>query len=218
MVKRWPWPKRSPPELSPAAGYRRWASSYGREPNAFQQLEAAALERLLPDVAGCRVLDLGCGKGRVCRLVLEHGARQAVAADLIPTMLTGADAFSGPKVVAPAAGPLPFRATAFDLVACALVLGHVEDLDRALAEMAAILRPGGHLLISGFHPYATLSGLKRTFVDPEGGGTYAIAQHLHLFSDYVRCFGREGLTVEALEEPLWQGSPVVFVVRARKLG
>ncbi len=225
MRKWWPWPRRlltfaplrgDPPEISPAEGYRRWAPDYGVEPNAFQQLEAQALERLLPEVSGRRVLDLGGGKGRVCRRVLELGARQAVAADLTPAMLTGEDAFQGPGLVANAAGPLPFRNGSFDLVVCALVLGHVEDLDRALAASAAALAPGGRLLISDFHPYATLRGWQRTFVDPESGETRAITQHLHSFSDYLRVLGREGLTVEALEEPMWQGSPVVFVLRARK--
>lgn len=201
-------------ELSAAEGYRRWAADYGRQPNALQQLEAEALERLLPDVAGRQVLDLGCGKGRVCRLVTERGASRAIAADLTPAMLTGP--FPGPRLVASASGPLPFRPASFDVVVCALVLGHVEDLDRALTAMAALLRPGGHLLLSDFHPYATLRGWQRTFVDRQGGETFAVAQHLHLFSDYVRILGRQGLTVEALEEPRWQGSPVVFVLRAQK--
>lgn len=220
MAKWWPWPRRSTagerPELSPVEGYRRWAADYGREPNAFQQLEAAALERLLPDVGGLRVLDLGCGRGRLSRQVLERGAEGAVAADLTLAMLTGAGAYSGPRLVAPAGGPLPFRRGAFDLVVFGLVLGHVEDLDRAMASMAAVLAPGGHLLISDFHPYATLRGWQRTFVDPERGDTRAIVQHLHMLSDYVRALRREGLAIEALEEPLWQGSPVAFVLRARK--
>ncbi len=198
-------------------GYRRWASDYGREPNALQQLEAAALERLMPDVEGLRVLDLGGGKGRVCRQVLELGARRAVAADLTLAMLTGDDSFQGPKLVAPAAGPLPFPVGAFDLVVCALVLGHVESLEDALVSAAGALAPGGHLLISDFHPYATLRGWQRTFTDPGGGKTRAITQHLHLFSDYLHILRREGLEIEAMEEPLWQGSPVVFVLRARKI-
>ena len=217
-MARWRlWTKRSPPEeLSPEEGYRRWAADYGNEPNALQQLEAAALERLLPEVDGCRVLDLGCGRGRVTRQVLERGASQAVAADLTPAMLTGTDVFPGPKLVAHAGARLPFRAEAFDLIVCALVLGHIEDLETALGQMAAGLRPGGHLLISDFHPYATLRGWQRTFIDPTHGGTHAITQHLHLFSDYLSILRREGMTIEAMEEPLWQGSPVVFVMRARK--
>lgn len=205
-------------ELSPAEGYRRWAADYGREPNAFQRLEAPALERLMGDVAGRRVLDLGAGKGRVARLAAERGASLALAADLSPAMLAGPGAFPGPKLAARIGGPLPCRDGAFDWVVCALVLGHVEDLGQAVESIAAALAPGGRLLVSDFHPYATLRGWRRTFNDPESGETRAIAQHLHLFSDYVAALGRAGLTVEALEEPRWQGTPVAFVLRARKAG
>ncbi|MEM7354266.1 MAG: class I SAM-dependent methyltransferase [Acidobacteriota bacterium] len=199
--------------LTPAEGYRRWAATYGQEPNELQRLEAPALETLLPEVAGRRILDLGCGKGRVARLVRQRGGR-AVAADRVLAMLSACDAVPGPKLVATLGSPLPFPRASFDGVVCALALGHVEGLSSALAAMVEVLRPGGFLLLSDFHPYATLRGWERTFVDPTGQ-TCAVGQNLHLLSDYVRQLGRLGLVVEALEEPLWRGSPVVFVLRAR---
>ncbi|HEX9737405.1 MAG TPA: class I SAM-dependent methyltransferase [Thermoanaerobaculia bacterium] len=202
--------KRRP--LDPAEAYRRWAADYGREHNAFQELEAGALERLLPALDGRAVLDAGGGKGRVAALALARGASRAVAADFSLAMLAGARA--GHRVAADV-GALPFLPETFDVVVCALVLGHVADLDRALAALAAVLRPGGHLLISDFHPFATLRGWQRTFTDGRGR-THAIEQHLHLFADYVGAFRRLGLALEELEEPCWGGSPVVFAMRARK--
>lgn len=217
------WPKRllrrwaaHPRVLSPEEGYRRWAEHYGREPNALQRLEAPVLERLLPDVAGRHVLDLGAGKGRISRLVTRRGAARAVAADLSLAMLAAPDAFRGPRLVAAAGESLPFRPRSFDLIVCALVLGHVEHLGAALAIVADLLRPGGSLVVSDFHPYATLRGWQRTFVDSGESTTFAVAQHLHQFSDYVRELGQSGLRIEALEELSWQGSPVVFVLRAAR--
>jgi len=201
--------------LTPDEGYRRWAAAYGHVPNAFQQLESPALEKLLPETHGRLVLDLGCGRGRVSRAVSRAGAT-AVAADLSLAMLADGKVFPGVRLAARVGGPLPFRSASFDLVVCALVLGHVKSLHTALSGIADALRPDGHLLLSDFHPYATLRGWDRTFEDPESGETYAIEQHLHLFSDYVRELGRCGLTVDALEEVSWQGSPVVFALRARR--
>ena len=43
---------------------------------------------------------------------------------------------------------LPLADDAVDLVVCAIALSHVEDLDRALAELVRVLRPDGHLVIS----------------------------------------------------------------------
>ncbi len=218
--KRWRQPKRnsatSHEVLSAAEGYRRWASSYGREPNAFQQLEAPVLAKLLPDVTGRRVLDLGCGKGRISQLAMEQGAAQAIASDLSLAMLVDRECYEGPKLISTASKSLPFRRHSFDLVVGALVLGHVEHLDRALAAIGNALRPGGALVVSDFHPFATLRGWQRTFKDSESGETHTITQHLHLFSDYVRELGRQGLIIEAMEEVLWEGSPVLFCLRAHK--
>ncbi len=160
------------------------------------------------------MLDVGGGTGRAARLALDRGARRATATDLSPAMLAAAGG-DVPRVACDVRR-LPFRHASFDVVVCALVLGHVPDLDRALRQLDAVLKPGGHLLVSDFHPFATLRGWQRTFVDAGRGRTYAIEQHLHLFSHYVLTLGQLGFVVEALEEPLWQGFPVVFVLRARK--
>jgi ubiquinone/menaquinone biosynthesis C-methylase UbiE len=83
------------------------------------------------------VLDAGGGKGRVAALALARGAARAVTADLSLTMLAGARARH--RVAAHVAA-LPFRLETFDVVVCALVLGHVADLGRALEALAAVLR------------------------------------------------------------------------------
>lgn len=208
----------TPPIVDPAEGYRRWAASYGHEPNALQKLEANAMARCLPVVKGRDVLDLGCGKGRVAELMLTRGARRAVAADSSLAMLVDPQACRAAQLCRLAAGvaPLPFPDASFDVVVCALVLGHVAELAEPLAEMARVLRPGGDLLLSDFHPFATLRGFERTFTDEASGRTYAIAQHLHLLSDYVSGLSRHGLAVNRLVEPSFDGWPVVFVLRAHK--
>ncbi|MEM7586493.1 MAG: class I SAM-dependent methyltransferase [Acidobacteriota bacterium] len=208
--------KASAETLSPGEGYRRWAQSYGVQPNAFQQLEAPLLAKLLPDVKGRRVLDLGCGKGRVSQLAQQRGAARVVASDLSLSMLIDERGYPGPKLVCDAGQSLPFGRHSFDLVVCALVLGHIEHLGGALSAIGESLRPGGHLIISDFHPFATLRGWQRTFEDPVSGQTRAIEQHLHLFSEYIGELGRRDLTLEAMEEATWEDFPVLFVMRTHK--
>ncbi|MEE8524822.1 MAG: methyltransferase domain-containing protein [Thermoanaerobaculia bacterium] len=218
LKRRWrDGPAGNPPTLSPAEGYRRWAPAYGVEPNAFQRLEAEVLERLLPELRGQAVLDLGCGRGRIAALAVADDAARVVATDLSLAMLAGSPA-SAEHVqrLASALPALPFRPASFDTVVCALVLGHVADLGAALAAIAAVLRPGGCLVLSDFHPSASLRGWERTFVDPESGRSFAIEHHLHLLADYQTAFRDQGLRLEALEEPTWEGTPVAFVMRARK--
>ncbi len=83
-------------------------------------------------------------------------------------------------------------------------------------EIARVLRPGGLLLLSDFHPYATLRGWQRAFTDAESGRSFAIEFHPHLFDAYLRCLNTLHLVLETLEEPCYEGYPVVFVMRARK--
>jgi tRNA (cmo5U34)-methyltransferase len=112
---------------------------------------------LVRDLAGARpgrVLDLGCGDGRLTALVLAaYPGSTAVCVDTSPTMLDAARArFDGdPRVTIVAADfnePLPSGepfAEPFAAVVSSLAIHHAPDeRKRALyAEMAARLTPGG---------------------------------------------------------------------------
>ncbi|MFQ5568034.1 MAG: class I SAM-dependent methyltransferase [Rhodothermales bacterium] len=205
------------PVLPPQEGYDRWAARYEDNMNPVQILEADALLCLLPDLHDSTVLDLGCGKGRVSRLAQERGTKETVGIDISAAMLkAAAEALPTARWVQGSVLDLPFEAASFDVVVGALMMGHVQPLERALAEVARVLRPGGFLVLSDFHPYAVLRGWQRAFTDPENGHTFAIENHPHLFDDYVRCFHAQDLTLEALEEPRYEGFPLVFALRARK--
>jgi malonyl-CoA O-methyltransferase len=206
------------PRIAPQRGYELWAESYGRALNPVQQLEARALAEILPDLRDRLVLDLGAGKGRVSRLALERGARATVGMDFSLPMVRAAAAVrtGAAHWLAGDARRLPFRRHAFDVVVCALMLGHVQDLDAALAGIAEVVRPGGTLLVSDFHPCATLRGWQRAFVDEASGREYAIEQYAHLFDRYVGCLRALRFELEALREPLYDGFPIVFALRARK--
>jgi malonyl-CoA O-methyltransferase len=205
------------PTLAARTAYDLWSETYGVEPNLFQGLEEGALLQVLPPLQARTVLDLGCGRGRIARLAAARGARRITAADQSRPMVAAAGAEPGaaPAVVADAT-QLPFRGQTFDVVVSALMMGHVAALGAALGEMARLLAAGGDLVISDFHPCATLRGWVRSFRSPRDGREYAIEQHAHLFADYLEHFHRLGLRLEALREPLYEGFPVAFALRARK--
>jgi demethylmenaquinone methyltransferase/2-methoxy-6-polyprenyl-1,4-benzoquinol methylase len=106
---------------------------------------------------GERVLDLAGGTGDVARLfaarVGAHGA--VVLADINRSMLVrGRDRLLDAGTLLPLvqcdAEQLPFPAASFDCVAIAFGLRNVTRKERALAEMARVLAPGGRALVLEF--------------------------------------------------------------------
>jgi 2-polyprenyl-6-hydroxyphenyl methylase/3-demethylubiquinone-9 3-methyltransferase len=102
------------------------------------------VESLWP-LAGCRVLDLGCGKGRFSRALEELGAR-VIGLDLAAGMLAAA---VGLDRVRGSARRLPFGAASFDRVMAVEVFEHLEPraLDQVCAEVRRVLRPGGRFAL-----------------------------------------------------------------------
>ncbi len=104
--------------------------------------------------AGLRVLELGCGPGR---LWIENADR--LPAGLALTLADQSrgmvrEAVSGLRVAAPALTPqasqldaqaLPFRDACFDVIIANHMLYHVADLSGTLGEIRRVLRPGGRL-------------------------------------------------------------------------
>ena len=98
-------------------------------------------------VAPGRVLEVGCGWGELAEWIARESGAEVVAIDLSPRMVELARERGIDASVADVQA-LPFADSAFDLVVAAWMLYHVPDLDRGLAEIARVLRPGGTLVAS----------------------------------------------------------------------
>jgi SAM-dependent methyltransferase len=92
-----------------------------------------------------RVLEVGPGPGELSERMQRELCAKVVAIDVSERMVELARA----RCVDARVGDvqeLPFPDAEFDLVVAAWVLFHVPDLDRGLAEIARVLRPGGRLV------------------------------------------------------------------------
>ncbi|RJO75393.1 MAG: class I SAM-dependent methyltransferase [Myxococcales bacterium] len=126
----------------------------------IDELETAIVR---PYAEGKQALEAGCGTG----LILERVARFAASAkgvDLSPGMLRKARA-RGLDVAEADLCALPFADGTFDVVYSFKVLAHVPPIREALAELARVVRPGGHLVLEFYNP-TSLRGLVKRFKPP----------------------------------------------------
>jgi ubiquinone/menaquinone biosynthesis C-methylase UbiE len=153
----------SEPRVVPTReGYDLWAQIYDEEDNTLIALETTLVSRLLGDVHGLLVADIGCGTGRHAIALAEAGAT-VIAVDFSRGMLAKARAKPGAAAVRfvhhDLTRGLPFRSRTFDRVTCCLVLEHIVDLEGVLGEMTRICHPDGFVLLSDLHPAMRLRGI-----------------------------------------------------------
>lgn len=150
--------------------------------------ELDLLEALLP-LDGLDIVELGCGKAALARALLARHPRSRIAGLEVDERqhaknLTAPQA--GLQFVAGGAQAIPFPDASFDLALMLKSLHHVPVMlmTQALAEVAGVLRLGGHLYVS-----------EPVFAGP--------------FNDVIRLFNDEGVVraaaQRALDEALREG-------------
>lgn len=134
-------------------------AGYSRLPRSVHGLAGApewpTLRSMLPDVAGRRVVDLGCGFGWFCRWARESGAAQVLGVDLSEKMLERARTQTSDGAVTYATSDLETLSLpdeSFDIVYSSLAFHYVHDAARLYAAIQRALVPGGHLVFSTEHP------------------------------------------------------------------
>ena len=180
------------------------------------------VQRLRPG----RVLDVGCGEGRFCRILRREGF-EPVGLDPTPELLEAARARDPEGTyVEGRAEALDFAEASFDLVVSCLSLIDMEHADAAIAEMARVLKPGGTLLVANLTGLATarardgwqrnLLGRKTHFavdryLEPRAEwqswrGIRILNWHRPL-KDYMQWFLAQGLVLTHFDEPAPVGGP-----------
>jgi len=100
----------------------------------------------LGDLAGKRVADIGCGKGRFARIVKQrHPDASVYALDLAEAML--AHVPSEIHRTAATMTALPLATASCDGAYATESLEHAVDIPLAVAELCRIVRPGGRIVI-----------------------------------------------------------------------
>jgi SAM-dependent methyltransferase len=215
--RRW-WDAAAPAYLA-EHGHDLGAVDFLWCPEGLREADA----RLLGDVAGRRVVEIGCGSAPCSRWLRTAGA-EVVALDLSAGMLARAqqlnrDTGIDVPLLQAEVGALPLASGSADVVCSAFGgLPFVNDVSIALAEVARVLRPGGRFVASVNHPMrwpfpdspnpedlrVTSSYFdRRPYVETDDGGNTVYVEHHRTVGDWVRAVVGAGLVLEDLLEPEW---------------
>lgn len=208
------------------AGWDRWSAAY--QAGATLPTDVAtygpdiATERewrLLGDLKGKRVLELGCG-GAQCAIAFAKQGAIAIGVDASAEQLAHARTLSiqeGVRVElrhGDLADLAFLRADTVDLVFSAYALGYVEDVGRVFRQVHRVLRVGAPLVFSLEHPASHMIDpaggdalqVVRSYFDPSpvdwstGDGT-ELTSYPHTIADLVMALIRASYRVDAVIEP-----------------
>jgi SAM-dependent methyltransferase len=179
--------------------------------------------RLLGDVSGARVLEVGAGSAPCSRWLATQGARP-VALDLSGAMLAHAAALCASTGIAvplvqAGAEHLPFRDEAFDVACSAFgAVPFVAEPWRVMREVVRVLRPGGRWVFAVNHPMRWMfsddpgpAGLtvqqsyfdRTPYLEVDAAGAATYVEHHRTLGDRVRDVVGAGLVLDDLVEPEW---------------
>ena len=179
---------------------KAWIAAVGEGGDWARQnvLDPALLERIAQRRYR-HALDVGCGEGRMCRM-LQARAIRTVGIDPTAALLERARALdpSGDYRAA-SAEAMPFADGEFDLVLSCLTLIDIPDFRQAFREMVRVLEPGGTLLIANLTSFTSTSA-DGSVRDADGRFLYfPVDRYLDEFPMWVTW---KGIHIENWHRPL----------------
>lgn len=185
--------------------------------------EWPALQSMLPDFRGKRVLDLGCGFGWHIQYAMEQGAASAWGIDISSKMLEEArrkNRYAAVRYLQMPIEDIDFAPHSFDCVLSSLAFHYLASFDDIAAKIYALLAPGGDFVFSVEHPVFTAYGSQDWIYDSAGQidhfpvdryfeegprqavflGETVLKYHRTL-TTYLTTLLNSGFTITALQEP-----------------
>lgn len=163
------------------------------------RVEAPRLLSLGGRLDGKRVLEIGCGRGIGVEVIFRHfGASHVTALDVDPQMIALAkkrlSAYNQDRLELSVgeATELPAGDATFDAVFDFGILHHVPDWQRAVKEIARVLKPGGLFYFEEVTKQALDRWVYRTFFDHPKDNRFGV-------SDFISELRANGISIDHTE-------------------
>lgn len=189
----------APTEKDSVEAYNLWAENYDDQPdNLMFHLDSQVFAGFLNGLSlrGKTVADIGCGTGRHWPKLYQMEVGELTGYDVSEGMLHRLH-IKFPDAQLIKINSDDFLAdvpdATYDTIISTLTIAHIENLEAALQEWCRVLKPGGDIIITDFHPKALASGGRRTF--RHDNKVIGIVNHVHSITGLKFLFMNRGFKV-----------------------
>lgn len=126
--------------------------------SANDLIEIPTIRKMLPNLQGKRILELGCGFGENCEYFKKMGASYVLGTDISENMIRLANESIHEENVefkVLAMEDIKELDTKFDLIISSLAVHYIEDFETLLNDIHSMLNDGGKFIFSQEHPIGT---------------------------------------------------------------
>jgi SAM-dependent methyltransferase len=215
-----------------------WIASLGERGDRGRQFVLdPAMKPLLATGNFKRTLDVGCGEGRLCRIMAEMGI-ETTGLDPTDALIAYArSAHPNGRYVEASAQNMPFTDASFDLVVSCLSLIDIPNYRAAIIEMVRVLEPGGTLMIAnqtsfktagngqglgwqqnllGHHTHYAIDHYLDDRADRESWKGINVINHHRPLSAYMSALLEQDLVLKHFSEPEPVNAPPEWAARYRR--
>ncbi len=181
--------------------YNEWSEIYDSNENLTRDLDHQITRSVLSGGKFTSILETGCGTGKNTEFLSQIGAH-VHALDFSSGMIEKAkEKIKAENVrfsMADLTTPWPCEDQAYDLIACNLVLEHIQDLSHVFSEAARTLQPEGKFFINELHPFKQYRETKARF--ERGEKIIEVDAFTHHISDFLKAAEKSRLRLLSLNE------------------
>jgi ubiquinone/menaquinone biosynthesis C-methylase UbiE len=221
--------------------YDIWSESYDCQPgNLMLDLDELIFSGLIRDIdlRNKIVADIGCGTGRHWQKLYEKSPSLLWGFDVSPGMLHQLQLkFPDAKTQLITDNLLkPVVDSYFDCLITTLTIAHIKNAEDAVYSWSRVLKNGGDLIITDFHPTMLTKGGKRSFRHEYG--SLSVINYIHSLEKLKKIFHKYGLYIVRKEERIvdeevkfyyesqnalpvynrFQGIPIIYGLHLKKQG
>lgn len=136
-----------------------------------------SIKKLLPDLKGKRVLDLGCGFGWFCRYAIEQGAKSVLGIDISKNMIAKAKLFPSNSTIIYRVADLDkilLTKDSFDFAYSSLTFHYIKDFARLMRVIYDSLSSKSYFVFTMEHPVYTAPLHQKLTEDSHGNQNWLL--------------------------------------------